>query len=922
MTSDDFTIGGTSSIAAGSGTVTFEVATPSTNVNLGGGASGVGTAGLSATELQGVTARILEIEALNGNINFDGSVTFGSAQGDISLKTSGGTITQNAGTSLVFPQGFVAQAGAGNVTLDQAGNNFNVAAIDTTGNVTLRDIDSLIIGSVKDASGTAVHGISGNNVTITTGYTTTGNVTAGSATVTVAAAQDFAVGDQILIRGAGTVATSGTVGVDLYTTVTAVDAVGGTITVANSAGVSGTAKAIVRLPTTGTMASGASTVTVGSVSGLKVGDKIVVAGAGPNNSDLNAVIQNITPNGGSPPTYTLQLSASAAAAVSQVAVTKPTFIGNVTIGTAAANSSTITLGSTSDLSNGDPLTISGAGSGGADLTAHVVSIAGNTVTLDTTIGTAVSGTTVYATNQNIAASGVVTLNTGADGVTEAGGSITGSSLLLTGNGSFNLSGPGSANNVVTLAADVSGSISYSDVDALTIGTVSGTSGITTRSHLTSAATPTTGAQYSTANIILNTNTGNSVASGAVALQINQPIIAGIKDAVTVLQDPADPDGAVRTGQALIFINGDTNAVTSGAGLIDASLLNLSSNEAQGTYDLTTKVASLSTLGGKSTTVDNSGYTGNLTILTLGQFDQKITGTITSAGNSPGSPSAGFFIDSSQTFTSAVVGKSIKITAGTGNGDVATIIGVDPTDASRLILAGPWTTVPDSTSQYQIGQDLLQRAGNVSVTTGGSLTAVSVYNTGNLAFISAGPQTIQTFTSTGQNLLFRTDSLNINNGALVATQPGVNIVIQPYNTGDVVGIANATGSDLPHAFTTGSINLNAGTTILTVNDVSGLAVGDTISIPGAGPAGGTLSATITAIDSGNKQLIIDTPATTTVGSVAVSGDDSGSSVRYRFRRCGFCHRYGEQCDRLCSGRHHQHSQCRGRRRHSDRHDHWY
>ncbi|HTQ33521.1 MAG TPA: filamentous hemagglutinin N-terminal domain-containing protein, partial [Stellaceae bacterium] len=628
LTGDDFAIG--SSIAAGTGSVTFEVANASTDVNLGGGASGAGTAGLSEAELQQVSARILEIDARNGNINFDGSVAFGAAQGDISLKTTG-TVTQNAGTALVFPQGFVAQAGAGGVTLNQLGNNFNIVAIDTTGNVTLRDIDSLIVGSIKDVAGTAVHGIAGNNVTVTTGYTTTGDVTAGSATVSVPAAQNFAVGDRILIRGAGTVDAAGTAGVDLYTTVTAVNTGGGTITVADTAGVSGTAKQIVRLPATGTMASGASTVTVGSVSGLNVGDKIVVAGAGPNNGDLTAVIQNIT---GSPGAYTLQLNATASAAVSGVAVSKPTFIGNATTGTSAGGN-TITLGSVSGLSNGDPLIITGADTGGADLVAHVSSIAGNVVTLDTSISTAVTGATVYVTNQSIDASGVVTLNSGADGMTEAGGSIFGSSLLLTGDGSFNLSGPGSANDVATLAADVGGSISYSDVNALTVGTIGSTSGITTRSHITSAATATVGAKYSTANIILNVNTGGGVAGGAVALQINQPIVAGVKDAVTVLQDPADPDGATLAGQVLIFLTGDTNAVTSGSGLIDASLLNLSSDEAKGTYDLTTDVASLSALGGKSTTIDNSAYTGNLTILTLGQFDQKITGTVSSAGNTPG-----------------------------------------------------------------------------------------------------------------------------------------------------------------------------------------------------------------------------------------------------------------------------------------------
>src|SRR4029079_5892261 len=77
------------------------------------------------------------------------------------------------------------------------------------------------------------------------------------------------------------------------------------------------------------------------------------------------------------------------------------------------------------------------------------------------------GTATYDTGNSASSVGVSQ---------SAGATITASKLLLLGKGTFSLN---EANDVGTLAANVNGTISYNDINALTIGTVGTTNGITT-----------------------------------------------------------------------------------------------------------------------------------------------------------------------------------------------------------------------------------------------------------------------------------------------------------------------------------------------------------------------------------------------------------------------------------------------------------
>jgi autotransporter-associated beta strand protein/VCBS repeat-containing protein len=85
--------------------------------------------------------------------------------------------------------------------------------------------------------------------------------------------------------------------------------------------------------------------------------------------------------------------------------------------------------------------------------------------------------TVGPTTGVNAGAGTLTLRTDAGGVTQsAGANIISSGLELLGTGAFTLDG---ANDLTNFAANVTGSIVLSDISSLTVGTVGGTSGITT-----------------------------------------------------------------------------------------------------------------------------------------------------------------------------------------------------------------------------------------------------------------------------------------------------------------------------------------------------------------------------------------------------------------------------------------------------------
>lgn len=196
--------------------------------------------------------------------------------------------------------------------------------------------------------------------------------------------------------------------------------------------------------TTGTIAAGAYTLTVVSTGGLNVGSTVIVVGAGGTNTNLQAIIQSIAGN-------VITLDTAATVGVTGAAVFTPGYISNslvdntfnlggqiagqvitpssinmwlnnaqiqtVTSGFAAtpnsnvltmvsasttgsitAASNSLTVASATGLEIGDEVTIVGAGTAGATLTATINNISGTTITLGTAAVTTVTSQAVTKVN--------------------------------------------------------------------------------------------------------------------------------------------------------------------------------------------------------------------------------------------------------------------------------------------------------------------------------------------------------------------------------------------------------------------------------------------------------------------------------------------------------------------------------------------
>lgn len=92
-----------------------------------------------------------------------GSLTLGDWQAGTAIVLTGGAITQQAGTAIVQGEAggnFYADAGGSPITLDSAGNRFYVFSAATTGNLSVRDTNGLILGDLR---------LGGGNLTVQVG---------------------------------------------------------------------------------------------------------------------------------------------------------------------------------------------------------------------------------------------------------------------------------------------------------------------------------------------------------------------------------------------------------------------------------------------------------------------------------------------------------------------------------------------------------------------------------------------------------------------------------------------------------------------------------------------------------------------------------------------------------------------------------
>ncbi|MCC6418841.1 MAG: hypothetical protein IT429_11450 [Gemmataceae bacterium] len=320
------------------------------------------------------------------------------------------------------------------------------------------DANALTVGTVSGLAGSIVGATTTNGpiavVSVAGSLELTQAVNAGSGTVRLVS------GDTVSQTGAGTIVTSGSLGVR------AVNAI--------NLGLSGNDvaafAALVATAGQGIVFNEASGFLVGTVAADATGGFAQTSGGSANNADVVLTSPDLLTLGTnvSAGTGTIQLNAAgvvenagasvgAAGLLLRGAGTFTLAQGNAVAILAAAASGPINFVDVDALTIGTVAGAAGIGTGGGDLTLS----AGGLLTIGTGAG------------EDITAAGAVVQFLALAVTENAGSTIAAAALSLRGAGAFSLD---QANDVATLAANT-GALTYTDVNALTVGSVSGTNGI-------------------------------------------------------------------------------------------------------------------------------------------------------------------------------------------------------------------------------------------------------------------------------------------------------------------------------------------------------------------------------------------------------------------------------------------------------------
>jgi len=308
--------------------------------------------------------------------------------------------------------------------------------------------------------------------------------------------------------------------------------------------------------------------------------------------------------------------------------------GSYTLTNGSNNVDTLAADTTNDISytDADDLTV-GTVQGTSGINTN-----GNAVSLKTETG----GGGTLALNSAVGAVSVSDITLNADGaVTQTvAGTITASGLELLGAGSYTLTN--GSNNVDTLAANTTNDISYTDADALTVGTVQGTSGINTSNNVTLNAD----------DAVTQTVAGTITASGLELLGAGSYMLTNISNNVGILAANTTNDisytdadglivGTVGVGTSGITSNNVTltaGTITQNSGIISAGRLTATSNSF-GLSDVNRVNTDVDTLevdtsGGGAAGVQYIDEADGLASATLvsngGRIDLVANGTVTGA----------------------------------------------------------------------------------------------------------------------------------------------------------------------------------------------------------------------------------------------------------------------------------------------------
>ncbi len=560
-------------------------------------------------------------------------------------------------------------------------------------------------------------------------------------------------------------------------------------------------------------------------------------------------------------------------------------VANVSVDAAAGG---VTLSNASTAAGNVAINASGAisytyGSGmaGALTVTTVDGVAGITSNNNDITLTAGGGIAMGGVGGSInAGTGTISLTAASGGVNQAGGTVTGGALLLQGAGNFDLA---QANDVNTLAAAVSGNVSFTDADDLAVGSVSGINGITSsggnvtlRSDVieiaqniatggggvtlttTSAATAIDLGGAGAVNFELSAAELNRVIAGGGALQIGDDNHTG---AITV-SAPVAP-GSVTGGISLINRTGGiavNSTLSSGGGNSPVSLV---ADGNAGVAGAITSAGGASGVAGSSLTTRSFGGT-----------------TLNGTGNSVSSFSAVNASAGGITLTNARAAMTlVNVANSAANGDVTVSNTAGTMDVSGT---GVSTAANGNISLSSSGAMTLQQnvtaggTGDVTLNaagltqSGGVLTADQLTLTGSGAFaLTSVPQSTAGMTTTFQynsansltaaiaagSLDYREkDALTV--GAVATGGGNLSIVAGGTATQNSSTMAVLTTNAGPLTLT-GNLNAGGAVVTLTANNSGGAGINQT----GGAITGGTLLA-----QSGGQALLAQ--AGNDVGTLAI------------------------------------------------------
>ncbi|MEW6486100.1 MAG: hypothetical protein AB1423_16055, partial [Pseudomonadota bacterium] len=484
----------------------------------------------AGTDIQSIGGGLITLRA-GHDILLNSSGTI-STSNDLYLEANydggagGGLINQTNGTINVA--GLKATS-TGAITLAQAGNDYNTVAADSdwnnngvSGNIQITDVDEMTVGTVGAISGINSNGgfvrlVSGNNagvgssLTIAQPIVATGAIIVLNATdATDAVSQTAAItGGSLLLLGNGLFDLQNA-GNDVGTI--AANIAGGDLYYRDATGL--------------TVGSVQDPVTLITYNGINTGGNDLYLQTG----GALAINQAITAGAG-----TIELN-SGGGVTQAAAITGTNLLlmgtGIFDLRNAGNNVTTIAANVTGDIyyNDADTLTVgSVTDPRPAGAPTNGITTGGNDLYLQT--GGAL------AVNQAITAgAGTIEFNVAAGGVTQTA-AITGGSLLLLGNGLFDLQNAG--NDVGTIAANIAGGdLYYVDATALTVGTVTD---------------PTPGGAATNG---INTNNNDLYLQTVGALAVNQAITAGAGTIeLNVTAGGATQAAAITGGSLLLLGNG-------------------------------------------------------------------------------------------------------------------------------------------------------------------------------------------------------------------------------------------------------------------------------------------------------------------------------------------------------------------------------